>query len=218
MNEPSQRTYLSWQRGHHRLVLAQGGGRSPEHEYYGRAWQGRGCGPGWDAILGQTKDKNNACCKGWGVLAFWKSTDYRTALIISALFSWIKSRTLLTIPNEALKNQNYKLLFQKFFNLCFISGLNPTEWDTSDIKPIPKKDKDSRDPLQNRCITIMCCVAKLYSSILNKRLQLYLEKNHLLVEEQNGFRATRSCLDHALVLFSILRNWKSLGLKHLFHL
>ena len=26
MNEPSQRTYLSWQRGHHRLALAQGGG------------------------------------------------------------------------------------------------------------------------------------------------------------------------------------------------
>ena len=44
-------------------------------------------------------------------------------------------------------------------------------------------------------------------------MQLYLEKNHLLVEEQNGFRATRSCLDHALVLFSILRNRKSLGLN-----
>ena len=42
MNEPSQWTYLSWQRGHHRLVLPQGGGRSPKHEYYGRAWQGRG--------------------------------------------------------------------------------------------------------------------------------------------------------------------------------
>ena len=46
MNEPSQRTYLSWQRGHHRLALAQGGGRSPEHEYYGRARQGLECGPG----------------------------------------------------------------------------------------------------------------------------------------------------------------------------
>ena len=61
MNEPSQRTYLSWQRGHHRLVL----------------------------VL--TKDKNNACCKGWGVHAFWKSTDYCTALSVNALFSWIKS-------------------------------------------------------------------------------------------------------------------------------
>ena len=59
----------------------------------------------------------------------------------------------------------------------------------------------------------MCCVAKIYSSILTRRLQLYLEKNSILVEEQNGFRATRSCIDHIFVLCTILRNRKSLGLS-----
>jgi hypothetical protein len=34
----------------------------------------------------------------------------------------------------------------------------------------------------------MCCVAKIYSSILNGRLQTYLENNKILVNEQNGFR------------------------------
>ena len=122
-------------------------------------------------------------------------------------------KAYLQIPNEALKNRNAKLLFHKFFQLCFVSGLSPTEWDASDIKPIPKKDKDPRDPLQNRCITLMCCVAKLYSSILNRRLQSFLEKNNILVEEQNGFRASRSCIDHILVLCSVLRNRKALGLS-----
>ena len=122
-------------------------------------------------------------------------------------------KSYLQIPNEALKNRNAKILFHKFFNLCFKSGLNPSEWDSSDIKPIPKKDKDPRDPLQNRCITIMCCVAKIYSGILNRRLQIYLEKNNILVEEQNGFRASRSCIDHVLVLCTILRNRKALGLN-----
>ena len=122
-------------------------------------------------------------------------------------------KAYLTIPNEALKNENAKTLFHAFFQLCFISGLSPSEWDNSNIKPIPKKDKDLRDPLQNRCITIMCCVAKLYSSILNRRLQKYLEQNKILVEEQNGFRASRSCIDHILVLCCILRNRKSLGLS-----
>ena len=122
-------------------------------------------------------------------------------------------KSYLQIPNEALKNKNAKILFHTFFNLCFKSGLNPSEWDTSDIKPIPKKDKDFRDPLQNRCITIMCCVAKIYSGILNRRLQSYLEKNKILVEEQNGFRASRSCIDHVLVLCTILRNRKSMGLN-----
>ena len=117
-----------------------------------------------------------------------------------------KNKAFLDIPNEALKNINSKLLLHKFFSLCFNSGCNPTDWNYGDIKPIPKKGKDQRDPLQNRCITIMCCVAKLYSRILNTRLQKYLESNEILVEEQNGFRATKSCIDHIFVLCTILRN------------
>ena len=122
-------------------------------------------------------------------------------------------KAYLDIPNEAVKNENAKILFHKFFQLCFISGLNPSEWDSSHIKPIPKKEQDARDPLQNRCITLMCCVSKLYSSILNHRLQKFLENNNILAEEQNGFRASRSCIDHILVLCSVLRNRKALGLS-----
>ena len=120
-------------------------------------------------------------------------------------------KSYLEIPNEVMKNKNAKLLLFKFFNLCFISGLNPSDWDFSDIIPIPKKDKDARDPLQNRCITIVCCVAKIYSSILNKRLQKYLEANKILADEQNGFRAGRSCIDHIYVMCTVLRNRKLLG-------
>ena len=50
-----------------------------------------------------------------------------------------------------------------------------------------------------------------YSSILTHRLQEYLESNSILVDEQNGFRAARSCIDHIFVLCSILRNRKSVG-------
>ena len=54
--------------------------------------------------------------------------------------------------------------------------------------------------------------SKLYSSMLNCRLQKYLEKNNILAEEQNGFRASRSCIEHIIVLCSVLRNKKALGL------
>ena len=57
----------------------------------------------------------------------------------------------------------------------------------------------------------MSCVAKIYFGILNKRLQTYLEENKILVNEQNGFRASRSCIDHIYVLVSVLRNRKELG-------
>ena len=59
----------------------------------------------------------------------------------------------------------------------------------------------------------MCCVAKVYSTILNNRLQKYLEANEILVDEQNGFRSCRSCIDHIFSLVTILRNRKALGLS-----
>ena len=52
----------------------------------------------------------------------------------------------------------------------------------------------------------MCCVSKIYSSIINARLQRFLEVNELLVDEQNGFHASRSCIDHIFVHCTILRN------------
>ena len=120
-------------------------------------------------------------------------------------------KAFLLIPNEAMKNLNAKLLLHKFYSVCFETGLCPSDWYNSDIKPIPKKDKDQRDPLNNRCITIMSCVAKIYSSILNNRIQKYLETNNLLEDEQNGFRAARSCIDHIFILCSVLRNRKETG-------
>ena len=120
-------------------------------------------------------------------------------------------KAYLEIPNDVLKNQNAKVLLHRFFNVCFKSGLNPSDWDYNDIKPVPKPEKDQRDPLQNRCISILCCVAKVYSSILNRRLQIYLENNNILADEQNGFRASRSCIDHIFVLVTVLRNRKQLG-------
>ena len=59
----------------------------------------------------------------------------------------------------------------------------------------------------------MCCIAKVYSSIINSRLQSFLEKNDLLSDEQNGFRSARSCIDHIFALITILRNRKLKGMS-----
>ena len=69
-------------------------------------------------------------------------------------------KAYLDVPNEALKNENAKKLLHKLFSLCFSNDISPLDWSFSDIKPIPKKDKDPRDPLNNRCITIMCCIGQ----------------------------------------------------------
>ncbi len=42
--------------------------------------------------------------------------------------------------------------------------------------------------------------------MFNERLTLYLKKEGLLVEEQNGFHKSRSCLEHIFILFIITVN------------
>ena len=58
-------------------------------------------------------------------------------------------KAYLQVPNEVMKNENAKLILHKFLSKCFTSGMNPTAWQFSDIKPIPKPEKDPRDPMQN---------------------------------------------------------------------
>ena len=118
-------------------------------------------------------------------------------------------KAFLFVPNEALKNDQAKLLLHKLFNVCFKFGLSPSDWLKSDLKPLFKGgNKDPRNPLDHRPVCIMSCIAKIYSCVLNRRLQNHLNTNNLLSDSQNGFRAGRSCIDHIFSLVTILRNRK----------
>ncbi len=44
------------------------------------------------------------------------------------------------------------------------------------------------------------------STLLNNRLLYYLESNDILVDEQNGFRPGRSCIDHIFSLSTLVQN------------
>ena len=66
------------------------------------------------------------------------------------------------------------------------------------------KNQDPKEPLSYRPVALICNPSKVYTSILNKKLVKYLEANHILVEEQNGFRKGRSCFDHIFVLDAII--------------
>ncbi len=80
-------------------------------------------------------------------------------------------------------------------------------WQKGIINPIPKSgDKDPRMPLNYRGITLTSHMYKIYCTILKFRLTKYLEDNNILVQEQNGFRKMRSCLDHIFSLISTIEN------------
>jgi hypothetical protein len=111
------------------------------------------------------------------------------------------------IPNEVLAHVNVESLILKLFQFCFDKSLVPSFWSKAVITPIPKGSmKDPCVPLNYRGISLLCCFSKLYSSVLNNRLVHEADDKNWLVEEQNGFRKKRSCLDHMYVISSVLRN------------
>ena len=92
----------------------------------------------------------------------------------------------------------------KLFTKCFESGIVPQLWMYGIVYPIPKNStSDSRDPLNYRGIILASAMYKLYCGILNRRLTVWAEENNVLVEEQNGFRQNRSCIDHLSSLTNI---------------
>ena len=90
--------------------------------------------------------------------------------------------------------------------MCFDSHKVPGIWIQALIYPIPKSPtNDPRVPLNYRGISLLSVISKLYTSALNTRLSNYTEENDYIVNEQNGFRPDRSCLDHIFVLKDALR-------------
>lgn len=117
------------------------------------------------------------------------------------------------VPNEIIKLPQLHYLIHRLCDMCFEKNLVPTVWLKSIIHPILKKGRDARVPASYRSISLMSTVAKLFNSVINTRLIKFLEDYNLLSDEQNGFRRSRSCLDHLYVLTSILRNRKRAGLS-----
>ena len=110
------------------------------------------------------------------------------------------------LPNEILKNNNLTRILQALFQKCFNAGLVPSAWTKAIIKPIPKAaDSDPRIPANYRGISLLSCISKMFTSILNKRITNHINANNGLVEEQNGFRAGRSCVEHIFCLQSMIQ-------------
>lgn len=96
------------------------------------------------------------------------------------------------------------------FMLFFECGIILSIWYKAIICPILKDSStDIIISLNYRGISLFSVVAKIFSSVLNKTLVIYLDDKNLPVDEENGFRSGRSCLDHVFTLNSIIKNKNS---------
>ena len=98
---------------------------------------------------------------------------------------------------------------RKFFQSCFEKHIVPKQWGTGIINPIQKQScTDSRDPTGYWGITLTSAVYKLYCSILNERLNKWVEENEKLSDCQNGFIKNRSTTDHLSTLTRLIETRK----------
>ena len=87
------------------------------------------------------------------------------------------------------------------FNIIFNSGYFPDQWSEGIIIPLHKKN-DPDDINNYRGITLVSCLSKIFTGILNRRLSYICEENEILSDAQFGFRPKRSTTDASFVLLS----------------
>ena len=100
----------------------------------------------------------------------------------------------------------------KFFNKLFDEGIFPDNWCESIILPLFKKGPPN-DPNNYRGISLCDISSKLYSSIVNSRLQEWIEQNDVIGECQAGFRKNYSTIDHIFTLMAMIQKQFSLNRK-----
>ncbi len=104
----------------------------------------------------------------------------------------------------------YCALYVKMFNKVLDTGVFPSEWSSGVITSLYKNRGDPTDTNNYRGITLLGCMGKMFTSILNDRLNQYSEANCLINETLAGFRQEYSTLYHMFLLKCIvdLFKWK----------
>ena len=120
-----------------------------------------------------------------------------------------------SIINEEIKaSQNVMIdVYTRLFNRVFDSGIIPTEWSKGTIKPIYKNKGSKLDPDNYRGITILSCLGKVFTGVINNRLNDFASSSDLIGREQAGFRPKHSTVDHIFVMKCLLDIYLSKGGK-----
>ena len=97
--------------------------------------------------------------------------------------------------------------YHKLFNIILDTGKIPSSWTGGCIIPIYKKKCSKLDPENYRPTTLLSCLGKLFTAIINSRLQTFSNDFDIIQEKQTGFRKQYSTIDNVFalhVLFDLL--------------
>ena len=110
------------------------------------------------------------------------------------------------ILNEQLKILSHMIspILVNLFNLVFDTGIIPEAWTLGMIQPIFKNKGSPSDLSNYRPITLISCLGKVFTQILNNRIQNYADENDVITHCQSGFRKKYSTTDNIFNLHNLI--------------
>ena len=106
---------------------------------------------------------------------------------------------------KCIRDYNPKLLL-KVLNFSLHNNATADEWFISVIAPIHKKGP-KMDPDNYRGISLISCLYKLLTAILNKRIASFCLENKILSKAQLGFVMGNRCSDAHLILHNLIKDY-----------
>ena len=101
----------------------------------------------------------------------------------------------------------------KIFNTVLYTGIIPDAWLIGIIKPVFKNKGDKNDLDNYRSLCLTSNLGKVFTSILNTRLNKLSDEIGIMSDSQGGFRKGYSVHDNMFVLHSIITLYLSAGKK-----
>ena len=131
-----------------------------------------------------------------------------TVAEISAVIRNLKRNK--SVAGDNLLNENFIESFDilgshlvDIFNAILDSGHFPELWTKGVLVPIFKKN-DPNDVKNYRGITLVSCFSKIFTGVINKRLDEWIRYNNILSDAQFGFRVGRSTIDAIFILNAVV--------------
>ena len=106
---------------------------------------------------------------------------------------------------KCIREYNPQLLL-KVLNFVLQKNATAYEWFVSIIAPIHKKGP-KMDPDNYRGISLISCLYKLLTAILNKRIAAYCLENEILSKAQLGFVMGNRCSDGHFILHNLVKDY-----------
>ena len=98
-------------------------------------------------------------------------------------------------------------LLQEGYSITSLKRAPSREWNKGVIKAIYEKKGDKKCPANYRGITLTSCLGKLFTSILQNRLNKFIQQHNILNPEQFEFRPYARTTDSPFILRQLLHRY-----------